>query len=346
LGTGTLSGGKATFLTNALAVGSHSITVSYGGDGNFTGSTSPVLSQTVNPDATVGKVMSSANPSVYGQSVTFTATVTAKTPGSGTPAGTVTFYNGSTALAMVPLTAGSATYTTSTLAVGNHSITFQFAPSNGNFTASTSATFTQVVHQSYTSTTLASSLNPSTFGTSVTFTAVVTATAPGSGIPTGSVTFKDGSKTLMVVSLDPTGTATYTTSTLAVGNHTISATYGGSTSYRSANPASLTQVVNAAGNNHVVASVLTAELTSQQLAAKSFGLANTSQTTTLGTISGNSASSSFFASATGYQQGLASESIAASQGSQNSGNRVSALDQFFASFGNDGSDLTDPEDKS
>jgi N-acetylneuraminic acid mutarotase len=49
LGTGTLSSGKATFTTSTLAVGTHSITAVYGGDANFTGSTSPALKQTVNP---------------------------------------------------------------------------------------------------------------------------------------------------------------------------------------------------------------------------------------------------------------------------------------------------------
>ena len=48
IGTGTLSGGKATLSTKTLAVGSHSITVVYGGDTNFLGSTSAVLTQTVN----------------------------------------------------------------------------------------------------------------------------------------------------------------------------------------------------------------------------------------------------------------------------------------------------------
>lgn len=48
LGTGTLSGGKATFKTSSLAKGKHSITAAYGGDATFTGSTSPVLTQTVN----------------------------------------------------------------------------------------------------------------------------------------------------------------------------------------------------------------------------------------------------------------------------------------------------------
>jgi hypothetical protein len=48
LGTGALSSGQATFSTNALAVGSHSITAVYTADANFNGSTSAALVQKVN----------------------------------------------------------------------------------------------------------------------------------------------------------------------------------------------------------------------------------------------------------------------------------------------------------
>ena len=57
-----------------------SITAVYSGDSNFTTSTSSALSQTVNQDSTTTSVASATNPSVYGQSVTFTATVTANSP--------------------------------------------------------------------------------------------------------------------------------------------------------------------------------------------------------------------------------------------------------------------------
>ena len=98
LGTGTLSGGVATFATSSLAIGGHTVTAVYGGDTNFTGSTSPGLTQTVNQGATTTSLGSSANPSVFGQSVTFTATVAAASPASGTPTGTVTFKDGATTL--------------------------------------------------------------------------------------------------------------------------------------------------------------------------------------------------------------------------------------------------------
>ena len=134
-----LSGGTATFSTSSLAVGSHSITASYGGDTNDAGSSSGAVSQTINPDATTTSVSSSVNPSVFGQSVTFTATVIVTGPGSGTPAGTVNFQDGATTLGSGTLDSGGhAKFSTSALAAGSHSITAVFAGSV-NFAGSTSS---------------------------------------------------------------------------------------------------------------------------------------------------------------------------------------------------------------
>src|SRR5205823_14886296 len=98
LGTGTLSSGSATFTTTSLSVAGspHSITAFYGGDTNFNGSTSPAVSQTVNKATTTTSVSSSANPSVFSQSVTFTAAVSPQF--TGVPTGSVTFKDGSTTL--------------------------------------------------------------------------------------------------------------------------------------------------------------------------------------------------------------------------------------------------------
>jgi hypothetical protein len=80
------SAGQAAFITSSLGVGTHAITASYAGGGTFTGSTSTALLQTVNRAATATAVASSPNPSVFGQPVTFTATVSVAPPGAGTPA--------------------------------------------------------------------------------------------------------------------------------------------------------------------------------------------------------------------------------------------------------------------
>src|SRR4029077_9564371 len=121
LGTGSLSGGKASFTTSALSGGSHSIIASYGGTKNFAVSTSSALTQTVNPAATATALKSSANPSAFHQTVTFTATVTSP---AGVAFGSVTFKNGSVALGTAALNAtGVATLSTNGLAAGAHSMT-------------------------------------------------------------------------------------------------------------------------------------------------------------------------------------------------------------------------------
>jgi hypothetical protein len=208
----------------------------YGGDWNFADSTSKAVSQVVNKATTTTALTSSQNPSKFGQSATFTATVTSS---GGTPTGTVTFKDGSSTLGTGTLSSGKATFSISTLAVGSHSITAVYGGST-DFAGSTSPVLTQTVKQATSSTALASSLNPSTFGAAVKFTATVTSSG---GTPTGTVTFKDGSSTLGSGTLS-SGKAKYTTSTLAVGSHSITAVYGGSTSYSGSTSPVLTQTVN------------------------------------------------------------------------------------------------------
>ncbi len=241
IGTGTLSGGKTTLKTNSLPTGSDVITVVYSGDANFTTTTSASLTQTVGQDATTTKLTSSASPSVYGQSVIFTATVIASAPGGGAPTGTVTFMDGTTAIGTGTLGGGTATFTTSLLAVASHTITAVYS-SDSNFMASTSSALTQKVNQSSTTTALVSSVNPSIVGLPVTFTATVTATSPGSGTPTGSVTFYINSKSVGTVSLTGGAASCTTTFTLA-GTDTIKVVYGGDTNFKTSTSANLSQVV-------------------------------------------------------------------------------------------------------
>ncbi|MGP8259795.1 MAG: Ig-like domain-containing protein, partial [Acidobacteriaceae bacterium] len=76
-----------------------------------------------------------------------------------------------------------------------------------------------------------SSLNPSSFGQSVTFTFTV-AGVSGLAIPTGTIAFSDGSTLLASPTLNASGVATYTTVMLSAGSHTLSAVYGGDANYQ------------------------------------------------------------------------------------------------------------------
>ena len=120
-----------------------------------------------------------------------------------------------------------ATFSISTLAVGQHSITATYDNTNDptHSTSTSAPALIQTVIEG-TAVSLTSSVNPSTVGQSVTFTATVT--TPGGGVsPTGTVTFFDGSTPLGTQTLNGGGVATYATSTLANGAHQITATYNG-----------------------------------------------------------------------------------------------------------------------
>jgi hypothetical protein len=99
---------------------------------------------TISKDGTTVTLASSKSPSQFGQKVTFTATVTAQSPGSGTPSGTVTFYDGKYAVAVGTLSGGQATLTTGALPGGTSSLTAVYS-GDGNFTGATSAAITQTV---------------------------------------------------------------------------------------------------------------------------------------------------------------------------------------------------------
>jgi Bacterial Ig-like domain (group 3)/MBG domain (YGX type)/FlgD Ig-like domain len=137
LGTGTLNGsGVATFTTSTLSVATHSITAAYGGNANYTASTSSALSQSVGKASTTLGLASSDASSTYGQSVTLTATVSVTAPGAGTASGTVQFgVDGVSLGAPVALAAGHASVTTSALIVGTHEVTAVYS-GDGNLSGS------------------------------------------------------------------------------------------------------------------------------------------------------------------------------------------------------------------
>ena len=258
IGTGTMFGGVASFATSALATGSHAITASYGGDGNFNGATGALTGtpQVVDKAATSTVVTSSLNPSFYGQPVTFVAIVSATAPGAGTPTGTVTFLDGATPIGTGSLTAGVARLTTSALAVGSHTITASYG-GDGDFNASVGAQSDnpQVVSITDTSTSLTSSQNPSVFGESVTFTATISPVSPGAGTPTGTVAFLDGGSAIGTGSLSG-GVATFATTALGVGGHAITTTYAGDGNFNASAGAlaGTPQVVNIANTTTSVSS--------------------------------------------------------------------------------------------
>ena len=240
LGSSALSGGHAVFTTSSLSAGLHAITATYSGDATFAPSTGTVR-QMVNRSATTISFTSSLTPSIYGQAITFTATVTGSGPFP--PAGTVFFMRkyltetytiGSATLN----SSGVATLTRSSLNAGSFSVVAAYK-GDGNNLGSTSPALNQTVLQTTSSAAITSSSNPSTFGQAITFTATITSPTV---MPTGPVTFAAGKMMLGTAQLSGRK-AKFTISTLAVGSTRITANYYGNSNIAKSS-ASVTQTVH------------------------------------------------------------------------------------------------------
>ena len=222
---GVNGSGVAIDTPTNLNVATHTITAIYSGDSTYAVSNATLTGgQTVSQAVTTSTVVSSNQSTVFGQPMTFTATVTGQY--GGTPSGTVTFKDNGTPIGTGLLNQQStdtATFTPVSSVINNAStqtITAVYA-GNINFTTSTGTlTGGQTVTQASTSTVVTSSLNPSGYTQTVTFTATVAVTAPGAGVPTGTVTFKDGTTSLGtgILNLGSPDTATLTAPSSVIDN--------------------------------------------------------------------------------------------------------------------------------
>ncbi len=185
------------------------------------------------------------NPSIYQEPVTLTATVSS---GSGTPANgeNVTFMSGTTSLGTGQLTSGVASLTTTDLPVGTDSITAVYGGDSG-FAGGTSTPVSQTVNKASSSTTLTSSLNPSTSGQSVTLTANISGQL--GGVATGTVNFSNGSASLGSASVS-SNKASLVTTALPVGTDSITAVYSGDSNFTGSSSNAVSQVVNNSGGGN------------------------------------------------------------------------------------------------
>jgi hypothetical protein len=225
-----------TAIPEALPYGTHVITAQYPDTPDYKAVTATPVTVIVTRQATTTALSSSANPSSFGQSVTFTATVATA---AGKPTGQVVFTDDGSPIDTEPLNGlGPVTFTTSNLAVGSHPIAAAY--SGDAFFADSVSPVTQVVNKDATALTIVSSANPATKNQGITLT------PNGSSLfgtaPTGSVSFYDGS--------DPLGTADIgsplSISFSTPGPHTITATYQGDGTH-SGTSAILQQVVYDSG---------------------------------------------------------------------------------------------------
>ena len=202
--------GTASTIFTIGTPGTYPITATFAGQNNLLPSTAS-LSQVVAGYTTATSLSSSPNPAYLGQTVTLSATValSSSTPPSALT-GSVNFYDGTTLLGTVPLTAGAATFSTSALSLGTHSLSAAF-PTTGSVNGSTSSVVQQIILPS----TFAVALSPSTITLSAGKSGTVAVTLSSIGAFAGPLTlsagplptYATGSFTPATVTLTPAGTA-------------------------------------------------------------------------------------------------------------------------------------------
>ncbi|MGA6983660.1 MAG: FG-GAP-like repeat-containing protein [Candidatus Sulfotelmatobacter sp.] len=203
---------------------------------------SNTVSVLLNTQGTNMSTVSSGNPSSFGQSITFTTTIAASVPSGAAPSGTVTLSTGSSVLGSGDLVNGAFAFSTSALPVGVDSISAVYS-GHSNYQPHT-ISLTQTVQQAATITSLLSSADPSQPNQSVTFTAKV---LPGtSGLPTGRVTFMDGTAIIGSSTVNASGQAAVTIGGLSTDTHSITAGYSGDGNFKASHSTVLNQVVGQA----------------------------------------------------------------------------------------------------
>jgi hypothetical protein len=219
-------------------IGTYTVVASFPGSADYSGASGlPVTFRIMAPAASV-TLVASAGSSLFGQSVTLTATASLTCPGAGMPTGTVTFYDGGATLGEVPLdSSGRAALTVGGLGLGGHSIAAVYsgdARSSGGRSEGLSESVTPadtrvilVPHAVLKRKKIAS----------LSLTAEVEPLAPGGGVPGGMVTFLVKKKALGTAALSG-GQATLAVRPGNVLDRSITVSYSGATGYRSASLAS------------------------------------------------------------------------------------------------------------
>jgi len=235
LGISTLIGGEAALSTTLRT--SSTVTAQYYGDlNNFPNISTALLQNMVYRSLTTLTVSSSMKPSIFGQAITLTATVKAGTVPDGA---LITFKRGVTVLAAIPLSGGSASFTTSALPPGVNVIVVSYA--GDPFFYPATAVFLQTVEKVPTTTALSTSANPARYGQPLTF--MTTVVASGNCTFSGYVIFRNGVTILGAAVVGFSGTASLTRSTFPLGTLALTATYLGNAQCGGSTSAELDQAV-------------------------------------------------------------------------------------------------------
>ncbi len=225
--TGTPRNGPPT------AAGTYTVVAAFPGSSDYAGALSTPATFTITPAAAIVTLESSSGSTAFGQPVTLTASVSLDGPGAGTPTGVVTFYDGKTALAGIPLDlSGRATMTIGSLSLGGHSITAVYGGDvdflggrSGAVSESVSPADTQIIFRP-------DAVFKGNQIASLRLTAEVEPLVPDGGLPTGTISFTAKKKRLGTVALTG-GKATLAAKAGNVLKKPLTIVYDGGAGYRS-----------------------------------------------------------------------------------------------------------------
>lgn len=245
LGIATLnSRGVAKLSTTSLGAGEHLVLAEYGGDAHFGSGESTELTQAVEQAATELTLTSTRSPAPYGSTATLRATISVVRPGAGIPSGAVTIYEDGNPVATVPLEGKRvANYSLQGDPPGTHDFRATYS-GDANFNASESDVFSQTITKAATEVILKSSRNPAPAGYSPTLNATVSVVRPGTGLPTGSVTFyEDGAPVATVPLPEGKRVAKYPLKWHSAGVFEFEVSYSGDENYEASESAPLVQLI-------------------------------------------------------------------------------------------------------
>jgi large repetitive protein len=239
--------GAAKFIVSGLSAGTYTGAVVYAGDGNHTAATGSAFTFTVNKVTSTAALAVSKTATVYGEAIALTASVgaTGAPPAGLARTGTVVFRDGTTALGTVTLDGNSAAWTVTLPAVGTHAYSAVYS-GDDSFKGVTSTAKSVAVKKDRVQVTLTLPAGVRLPGEAFTLQALVAAAAPGTALPTGVVTFKDGAKVLGTATVDGTGLATFEGALWTAGTHTVTASYAGDASCNTGVSAGVKQAVGKA----------------------------------------------------------------------------------------------------
>ena len=226
IGTVPVVNGVATLVVSNLLVGTHSIASTFAGTGNFLGSASNMIDLVTVKGQTKIELAADPQNSVYGQTVRFTATVSAVAPAAGQPGGNVTFLADGNVIGTVPVANGTAAFETASLHAGTRSITATYN-GDANFNTSTAAALLQSIAKAVTR--VDASAPSVLIGVSPVINVSVSVPARSALVPSGTVTVS--AATILGTSPLVHGAVKFTLAPLSAGDHTLLLNFSGDSDF-------------------------------------------------------------------------------------------------------------------